>query len=128
MLLPRLDPLCDGEIPESDLGNRISDDSGVRAFDAVKCYLVREREYVFAACMVLGDGCVDNAAAHLAEYCGPLDRVILAGIACAILTEAALSFLGLGVQPPTPSWGCLHVEARGRGDPEIDVLWSWVPA
>jgi len=27
------------------------------------------------------------------------------GVAGAILTESALSFLGIGVQPPTPSWG-----------------------
>jgi peptide/nickel transport system permease protein len=30
----------------------------------------------------------------------------------AILTEAALSFLGLGVQPPTPSWGGMLNESR----------------
>jgi peptide/nickel transport system permease protein len=29
------------------------------------------------------------------------------GMAGAILAEAALSFLGLGVQPPTPSWGTM---------------------
>ncbi len=29
------------------------------------------------------------------------------GMAAAILSEAALSFLGLGVQPPTPSWGTM---------------------
>ena len=31
----------------------------------------------------------------------------LLGMAGAILSEAALSFLGLGVQPPTPSWGAM---------------------
>ena len=30
----------------------------------------------------------------------------------AILTEAALSFLGMGVQPPDPSWGLMLSEAR----------------
>jgi peptide/nickel transport system permease protein len=34
-------------------------------------------------------------------------------IAVVILIEAALSFLGLGVQPPTPSWGLMIAEARG---------------
>jgi peptide/nickel transport system permease protein len=34
-------------------------------------------------------------------------------IAVVILIEAALSFLGLGVQPPTPSWGLMVAEARG---------------
>jgi peptide/nickel transport system permease protein len=40
------------------------------------------------------------------------------GIAGAILAEAALSFLGLGVQPPTPSWG--EMLSAGRGYIEID--------
>jgi len=34
------------------------------------------------------------------------------GMANAILTEAALSFLGLGIQPPTPSWGSILADAR----------------
>ena len=33
-------------------------------------------------------------------------------MAVAILVEAALSFLGLGIQPPTPSWGLLVSEGR----------------
>jgi ABC-type dipeptide/oligopeptide/nickel transport system permease subunit len=33
--------------------------------------------------------------------------------ATAILTEAALSFLGIGVQPPEPSWGQMLSQARG---------------
>src|SRR2546430_16535535 len=33
--------------------------------------------------------------------------------AFAILTEAALSFLGLGTQPPTPSWGIMLAMGRG---------------
>lgn len=35
------------------------------------------------------------------------------GVAYAILTESALSYLGLGVQPPTPSWGNMLSDARG---------------
>lgn len=34
-------------------------------------------------------------------------------MATAILTEASLSFLGIGIQPPTPSWGQMLNEARG---------------
>jgi peptide/nickel transport system permease protein len=40
------------------------------------------------------------------------------GIAGAMLAEAGLSFLGLGVQPPTPSWGSML--SAGRGYLEID--------
>jgi len=41
----------------------------------------------------------------------------------AILTEAALSFLGAGVQPPDPSWGLLLAEARGR---MFDAPWMMI--
>ena len=34
------------------------------------------------------------------------------GVAGAILTESALSFLGLGVQPPMPSWGNMLLEGK----------------
>ncbi|MDC7952872.1 ABC transporter permease [Liquorilactobacillus mali] len=48
------------------------------------------------------------------------------GIATSILTEAALSFLGAGVQPPTPSWGNMMSDAQS-----INVLaneyWRWLP-
>lgn len=49
------------------------------------------------------------------------------GFANAILLEAGLSFLGLGIQPPTPSWGNMLNAARS-----ISVLegypWQWLPA
>jgi peptide/nickel transport system permease protein len=48
------------------------------------------------------------------------------GMAQAILVEAGLSFLGLGVQPPTPSWGNMLTDAQS-----ITVLrsmtWLWLP-
>jgi peptide/nickel transport system permease protein len=48
------------------------------------------------------------------------------GMAQAILVEAGLSFLGLGVQPPTPSWGNMLTDAQS-----ISVLrsmtWLWLP-
>ena len=36
------------------------------------------------------------------------------GMAVAILAEASLSFLGLGIAPPTPSWGAMLSEARNH--------------
>jgi peptide/nickel transport system permease protein len=49
------------------------------------------------------------------------------GVAAAILLEAGLSFLGLGVQPPTVSWGNMLNVARN-----VSVLeqypWQWMPA
>lgn len=41
------------------------------------------------------------------------------GVGAAILLEAALSFLGLGVRPPTPSWGGMLTEARYH----VDRAW-----
>ena len=42
-------------------------------------------------------------------------------LAFAVLAEAALSFLGLGTQPPNPSWGLMLAEGRGY----IDLAW-WI--
>jgi peptide/nickel transport system permease protein len=49
------------------------------------------------------------------------------GVANAILLEAGMSFLGVGVQPPTPSWGNLLNVARNISVLEGD-LWQWMPA
>jgi len=48
----------------------------------------------------------------LPNIIGPILVIATLGIAGAILTEAALSFLGLGTQPPTPSWGGMLAKAR----------------
>ncbi|TVR11243.1 MAG: ABC transporter permease [Salinarimonadaceae bacterium] len=49
----------------------------------------------------------------LPNLTGPLVVVTTLEMAHAILLEAALSFLGLGVQPPLPSWGLMIAEGRG---------------
>ena len=67
----------------------------------------REFEYVTAA-RALGAGTVRILARHvLPTALPPLLVQATLGMAGAILSEAALSFLGLGVQPPTPSWGTM---------------------
>lgn len=48
----------------------------------------------------------------LPNIVGPILVISTLGVAAAILLEAALSFLGLGVQPPTPSWGGMLSGAR----------------
>jgi peptide/nickel transport system permease protein len=47
-------------------------------------------------------------------------------MASAILTEAGLSFLGLGVTPPTPTWGNMIERAR---DFQVfrNYFWMWIP-
>lgn len=48
----------------------------------------------------------------LPNIAGPILVIATLGVAGAILLEASLSFLGLGVQPPTPSWGGMLSAAR----------------
>ena len=68
---------------------------------------VREREFVLAA-KVLGAADIRIMLAHVLP--NVLAPVIVQGsllVAYAIIVEATLSFLGLGVQPPEPSWGSM---------------------
>jgi peptide/nickel transport system permease protein len=43
---------------------------------------------------------------------GPIVVAATLGVAAAILTESVLSFLGLGIRPPTPSWGAMLANAQ----------------
>ncbi len=73
---------------------------------------VKENEYVDAA-RALGASDLRIMARHIMP--NSIAPIIVYGtmsIGGAILTEAALSFLGMGVQPPTPSWGLMLSEAR----------------
>jgi len=73
---------------------------------------LREREYVQAA-KSMGAGPGRIIFQHLLPNAmAPLVVEATFGMAGAILTEAGLSFLGLGVQPPTPSWGSMLSEGR----------------
>lgn len=65
----------------------------------------RELDYVMAA-RVLGASNLRLMARHLLpNVAAPVIVQASLAVATAIITEAALSFLGVGVQPPTPSWG-----------------------
>jgi peptide/nickel transport system permease protein/oligopeptide transport system permease protein len=73
---------------------------------------VKENEYVDAA-RALGASDLRIMARHiLPNAVAPIIVYGTMSIGGAILTEAALSFLGMGVQPPTPSWGLMLSEAR----------------
>jgi len=72
----------------------------------------REREFVTAA-VALGAGPVRVVTRHvIPQLLAPLVVQATFGMAGAIVAEASLSFLGLGVQPPTPSWGAMVNEGR----------------
>jgi peptide/nickel transport system permease protein len=66
---------------------------------------IRQREYVEAA-RSLGASRWRIVLRHmLPNAAGPIIVNVTLGVAQAILTESLLSFLGFGIQPPTPTWG-----------------------
>jgi peptide/nickel transport system permease protein len=74
----------------------------------------REFEYVQAA-RALGAGAGRILWRHVIPAAVPAVVVqATLGMAGAIISEAALSFLGLGVQPPTPSWGTMLAGGRAH--------------
>ena len=73
---------------------------------------IRETDYVLAA-RALGSGQLRVMARHVfPNVLYALVVVATLYIATAIRTEAGLSFLGLGIPPPTPSWGNILSEGR----------------
>ncbi|HNZ09904.1 MAG TPA: ABC transporter permease [Smithellaceae bacterium] len=82
---------------------------------------LRERDFVRAARSI---GANDARIIFVHILPNALASILVAatlGIAGAILTESALSFLGIGVQPPTPSWG--NILTAGKDN--IDIAW-WI--
>lgn len=87
---------------------------------------VRERDYVRAAKSI---GVADWRIMLLHILPNAIAPVLVAatfGVAGAILTEAALSFLGFGVLPPTPSWGNMLNAARSFSRLQENP-WFWLP-
>ncbi|HVO65445.1 MAG TPA: oligopeptide ABC transporter permease [Syntrophales bacterium] len=80
---------------------------------------LKERDFVLAA-RAIGAGDFRIIFIHILP--NAMASVLVAatlGVAGAILTESALSFLGIGVQPPTPSWG--NILTAGKDN--IDIAW-----
>lgn len=92
-----------------------------------KVLSVRETEYITAA-RAIGVPTRRIVARHAIP--NVLDVIIVyatLGIANAILLEAGLSFLGVGIQPPTSSWGNMLNVARNINTLESEP-WLWLPA
>lgn len=71
------------------------------------------REPFVAAAVTLGASPWRIITRHLLpNVAGPVIVAATLGLGDVILLEAGLSFLGLGIQPPTPSWGGMILEAR----------------
>ena len=82
---------------------------------------LRDREFVLAA-RALGTGGARTVARHLLpNVLSPVMVAAALGIGHVIVLEAGLSFLGLGVQPPTASWGNIVRD----GAEQLTALW-WV--
>jgi ABC-type dipeptide/oligopeptide/nickel transport system permease subunit len=74
--------------------------------------VVRQLEYVHAS-KALGARDTRVVLQHvLPNVVAPILIAATLGVAAAIMAEASLSFLGLGVQPPTPSWGAMIADGR----------------
>lgn len=87
---------------------------------------LREQEFMQAT-EILGISDTSKIIRHLLP--NTLAFIIVSatlGMAGAILTEAGLSFLGLGVTPPTPTWGNMVERAR---DTNVfrSMQWLWIP-
>ena len=73
---------------------------------------LKNSEYI-QACIVGGGSPLRVIMKHLLPNCVPILIItVTLGIPNAILSEASLSFLGLGVSPPTASWGSMISEAQ----------------
>lgn len=74
--------------------------------------VVRQLEYI-QAIRALGAGDLRIMTQHvLPNVIAPVVIAATLGVAGAIMAEAALSFLGLGVPPPAPSWGSMIADGR----------------
>jgi peptide/nickel transport system permease protein len=98
---------------------------GVARLVRAELLTLKEREFV-AATRALGASDARIIWRHLLPNAlTPVMVSATLGVAGAILVESALSFLGLGVQPPTPSWG--NMLTAGYGNMEIAWWLSVFP-
>lgn len=85
---------------------------GVARLVRAETLTLRERDFVLAA-KVAGAGPIRIITRHiLPNALAPVLVSATLGVAGAILVESSLSFLGLGVQPPDPSWGNILTEGK----------------
>ena len=92
---------------------------GVARMVRAEVLAIREMDYIQAARCI---GCSDMQIILRHILPNALSPVLVAatlGVAGAIITESALSFLGIGVQPPTPSWGNILTSGKDY----IEFAW-----
>jgi len=92
---------------------------GVARLVRAEILTLKEREFIQAS-RAIGASNFRIITRHLIPNAiGPVLVSATLGIAGAILLESGLSFLGLGVQPPTPSWGNILIESKST----LGVAW-----
>ncbi|TAN41533.1 MAG: ABC transporter permease [Nitrospirae bacterium] len=92
---------------------------GVARLVRAEFLTLKERDYVLAA-RALGASDMQIIFRHIMiNSMAPVLVSAVLGIAGAVLVESALSFLGIGVQPPTPSWG--NILTLGKDN--IEIAW-----
>lgn len=87
---------------------------------------LREREFILAGRTIGASNSRLIFRHMLPNAIAPVIVAATVGMASAILLEAGLSFLGLGVQPPTPSWGNMLTDAQSLMVLE-SMPWLWIP-
>jgi peptide/nickel transport system permease protein len=83
---------------------------------------IKEKEYIEAARSIGASPVRIMAFDILPNLLAPVLVLATLSIPSAIIFEATLSFLGLGVQPPTPSWGNMLADAQGY----LTVAWWYL--
>ena len=92
---------------------------GIARLVRAQVLTLKERDFV-AAAKVMGAKDSWIISKHLIPNAiGPVLVSATLGVGGAILLESALSFLGIGVQPPTPSWGNILMDGRST----LGVAW-----
>ena len=92
---------------------------GVARLIRAEILSLKERDFVLAA-RVSGVSDLKIILRHLIPNAiGPVVVSATLGVAGVILLESGLSFLGIGVQPPTPSWGNILMDAKST----LGIAW-----
>ena len=92
---------------------------GVARLVRAEFLTLKEREFVLGA---KASGASDFRIIFIHILPNALSPVFISavlGVAAAVLLESSLSFLGLGIQPPTPSWGNILTEGKSN----IEIAW-----
>lgn len=100
--------------------------TGIARIVRAEVLSLKQKEFIEAA-KALGLDSIDIIIKHiLPNIMAPIIVYATLGIARGIISEAGLSYLGLGVKPPTPSWGNMLAAAQSMRSLRLH-WWLWIP-